>query len=304
MKIVIGLSILAIVFIVIAILFSSIVSAEVDVEEILIHIKSNGVVIVEIRGAVSKGFNSIHLPVAPIPISIETYINNVLIPAIYTNETLYIPSTSEGVFHVRYVANTTSVNGKVLFKIANETVKLVIEPGIILLSIPRNIISVSYDDGNLVIEIIGPTTIEYTLATAVSTPITIPTKETHTTPTITPTTPTTTPTPFPLNPTYITIPIAAIFIVILIISSMKKRRKQSIPTKLITEKIDETDKQILRKLKELGGEAFQSDLQKALNIPKATLWRHVKRLEKLGYIEVRKELRANKLILKKRIELD
>jgi len=38
-----------------------------------------------------------------------------------------------------------------------------------------------------------------------------------------------------------------------------------------------------------------------LGLPKATSWRHVNKLAKLGYIEILREGKSNKLILKKNI---
>ena len=295
----IRLGMLITILLVSTLLLSHIASTDVNVTEILVRIKSNGIVVVEIRGSVSEGFNFLHLPITPIPISIEVYINDTLIPTIYANETLYIPSVGKGALYIRYIANTTSVDGKVVFSIANETVKLIIEPSIILLSIPERIISVNYDNSNLVIEVVGPTTIEYTVVTR-TTP-----KSTETIITPTKSTASTTPTayaPFTLSPMHIILIISIVTITMLLLFIMKRQRSKLISTEVIAYGIDETDKQILHKLEEFGGEAFQSDIQKALNIPKATLWRHVKKLEKLGYIEIRKELRANKLILKKKLK--
>ena len=295
----ISLEMLITILLVSTLLLPHIAFTDVNITEILVRIKNNGVVVIEIRGSVSEGFNSLHLPITPIPISIEVYINDTLIPTIYANETLYIPSIGKGALYIRYIANTTSANGKIMFNITNETVKLIIEPSIILLSVPGRIINVSYDDGNLVIEVVGPTTIEYTVVTR--------TTLTSTGTIITPTksmssTTSTTYTPFTLSPMHIILIISVITITMLLLFIMKKQRSKLISTEVIVYGIDETDKQILHKLEEFGGEAFQSDIQKALNIPKATLWRHAKKLEKLGYIEIRKELRANKLILKKKLK--
>lgn len=55
---------------------------------------------------------------------------------------------------------------------------------------------------------------------------------------------------------------------------------------------------------DMGGEAYQADLQRRLNIPKATLWRAIRRLENSGYVQVIKEGRVNKIKLVKKPKLD
>lgn len=55
---------------------------------------------------------------------------------------------------------------------------------------------------------------------------------------------------------------------------------------------------------DMGGEAYQADLQRKLNMPKATLWRAIRRLESAGYIQVIKEGRVNRIRLIKRPKLD
>ncbi len=66
--------------------------------------------------------------------------------------------------------------------------------------------------------------------------------------------------------------------------------------------IDDTDKAILRKLVEHGGSEYQSVVQKELGLPKTTMWRRVKRLEQLGYLEVEKTPRGNLLRITRRGE--
>lgn len=63
--------------------------------------------------------------------------------------------------------------------------------------------------------------------------------------------------------------------------------------------LDEVDRRILEKLREHGGTMLQSQLLRETGLPKTTLWRHVQKLEKLGYIEVVREGRSNRLILRR-----
>ncbi len=51
--------------------------------------------------------------------------------------------------------------------------------------------------------------------------------------------------------------------------------------------LDSTDEAILRGLMDLGGEAYQADLVKALGIPRSTVWRRIRRLAGEGYLELR-----------------
>jgi uncharacterized membrane protein len=63
--------------------------------------------------------------------------------------------------------------------------------------------------------------------------------------------------------------------------------------------IDEVDRRILEKLREHGGSMLQSQLLRETGLPKTTLWRHVQKLERMGLIEVVKEGRSNRLILRR-----
>ena len=61
--------------------------------------------------------------------------------------------------------------------------------------------------------------------------------------------------------------------------------------------LSDVDKAIIEKLAEKGGSALQSELQKELGLPKTTLWRHVKKLEKLGFVRIEKEASFNRVVL-------
>lgn len=263
------------------------------VSSIKVTIKNTGVVHVEIVGEVEEGLNEVLLPIQPIPISLEVYVNDTLIPSILVNNSIYIPSPGKGLLTIKYVANTTTVDGKsVLTIIGSQELALTIEPGVVLLTIPDNIVKTYYENGNLVIVFHGPTMIEYTITTLTTTPTLTSPPPKETVHKLVP--------QFPLE--YIAVvSIVLVVIVLTIIAKVKKGRKHRISEEEITIiELDETDKRILEELRAAGGIAFQRELQKKLNIPKATLWRHVKRLERLGYIEIRKEGRASKLILKRK----
>ena len=64
--------------------------------------------------------------------------------------------------------------------------------------------------------------------------------------------------------------------------------------------LGDVDKAIIEKLVEKGGSALQSELQKELGVPKTTLWRHIKKLEKLGFVRIEKEATFNRVVLLRR----
>ena len=64
----------------------------------------------------------------------------------------------------------------------------------------------------------------------------------------------------------------------------------------------EDDKEIIKFISENGGQALESDLRKKFLQPRTTMWRAVKRLERLGVIEISKKDLQNLVKLKKELE--
>ena len=64
----------------------------------------------------------------------------------------------------------------------------------------------------------------------------------------------------------------------------------------------EDDKKIVKFISENGGKAFESELRKKFLQPRTTMWRAVKRLERLGVIEIAKKDMQNLVTLKKELE--
>ena len=62
------------------------------------------------------------------------------------------------------------------------------------------------------------------------------------------------------------------------------------------------DKQIIKFISENGGEVLESDLRKKFLQPRTTMWRAVKRLERLGVVETSKKDLQNLVRLKKDVE--
>ncbi|MEM1508516.1 MAG: winged helix-turn-helix transcriptional regulator [Thermofilaceae archaeon] len=79
--------------------------------------------------------------------------------------------------------------------------------------------------------------------------------------------------------------LALVLIAVLVIR--RKAMKEAL------EKLSEEDMLIINGLKKMGGGAFQSELQKVVNLPTTTLWRRLKRLEDMGLIIVEKRAGRN-----------
>lgn len=353
---------------------------QASVTQVEIVIGSDGVAIVNMNVSLEEGLNAVKLPVEPIVGTIEVIMNNRTLIPIYENKTLYIFAPIAGSAYITYVANMTIADSILRLSIKeNVLVKLVLNPNVIPLTLPLNIVNTYYYNENLVIEFYGPQDIEYvvretplslittpvpTNTTVTPSPTTTPTTTTITspspttspmtspplttpsyTPTLTtslptytttsmqtPATATSTPSPSPTqtptlvttpSPTPITTPtispttpspitkttqaqpstlissyIAPLIVVVIVLGAIILvfiRRRGSTTTVSYT--LSNIDKEILRKLDEHSGSAFQSELQRELGIPKTTLWRHVKKLEKLGYVKIVKEDGFNRIIL-------
>jgi uncharacterized membrane protein len=115
--------------------------------------------------------------------------------------------------------------------------------------------------------------------------------------------------------------IAAITSMVLILKRKQTKSSQTIIQKeLISEKQIETksidaeaifnfrpemredDKEIVKFISDNGGQVFESELRKKFLQPRTTMWRAVKRLERLGVIEIDKKDLQNLVKLKKDLE--
>lgn len=71
---------------------------------------------------------------------------------------------------------------------------------------------------------------------------------------------------------------------------------------LVTQEMREDDKQLVSYLEKNGGQAFERDLRKKFLLPRTTMWRAVKRLERQGVIEIEKKDFQNLVRLRKKEE--
>lgn len=63
--------------------------------------------------------------------------------------------------------------------------------------------------------------------------------------------------------------------------------------------LNDDEKNLLRILWERGGVAYESDIRETLNLPKTTVWRMVKRLEKSGLLRVEKVRGENRVYIRR-----
>jgi len=276
-----------------------------------IIINNDGVVKVVINGTAASGLNKYPAPVDPIISTLTATLNGKEVASIYVNKTIYIATTLNGSIQIQYIGNITSTDNYLEFNINDigAPVKLVVTPNIVLLDIPSKIISVKNIDGKLVMVILPPATIKYTVTkpSNTGTPrtggITTTTQPQQTISTRSPVQTTSRNIgALPVQPVasssamYIVATIIAVAVIGATIYYFKKMRATNTPDIL-----DKTDKMILDEIKKAGGTIMQGELQKILGIPKATLWRRVKKLSRLGFLDIVKEGNSNRLILKKRI---
>jgi len=159
----------------------------------LITIDNDGVVTVEVWGSASPGLNEYPAPAPAIPATIEARLGGELVPAIYTENSIYIATSASGDVYIHYIADVTEANGVLEFNITyNGLVRLYISPGVILLTLPQGFVNATSVDSALILYIKGPSIIHYTLVAAPAQPAATATTNTTATTTTTTTAQTTT----------------------------------------------------------------------------------------------------------------
>ncbi|MCI4436619.1 MAG: hypothetical protein JHC33_07395 [Ignisphaera sp.] len=260
-----------------------------------LFIDDNGVVYVNITYYLEPGQNIIPLPTKPIILSIETLVNGTKVAELYDYETnsLIVPAEKPSTCIVRYIANV-SVTENAFFSLnlsSRYRYRLALSPSIVLLSIPKNITFFNMQGNIMIIEFDESTDFMLTYVVKALTTITSTSPSTQAQP-ITPSTPV----PLTVIVGVIIVVIVVAVIAVLIVQIRRVRRGKETP-----EILDEVDIEILKSLERRGGSALQSEIQKDLpTIPRTTLWRHVKRLERLGYVRIEKVGNQNKVILVKK----
>ena len=255
----------------------------------LITIDPQGVVEVNVTAPIEPGIHWFECPVEPIPMTMTVSVDGGIIPAIYQNNSVVIVSDRSGYVTINYIANATLEGGELRFWYGSaKEATLVVPPNVILTSLPEGLVKAYLDsDGRLHIVFKGPCSVSFVMGERSQLQAQAPT-----TPGQAPVAPT-----MPLS---VLLPYVIAALVVAVVGALAykvaRRARGSPPS---AEYLDEVDKEILEKIRERGGEVIQSVLYKELNIPKATLWRHVRRLERLGYVAVERVGRDNKVRLLK-----
>ena len=307
----------------------------------VLTIDSSGVVEVDLRAAVVEGLNEVALPVEPLPETIEVKVDGKALIPIYENGSLYFLSPSSGEAEITYLANITAADGGFKFRVeGSDAVDLILDPNVILLTVPERIENLTYLDGRLLIRFRAPEEIAYAIRRETATQTKAETSETTPAKTAAPppatetvktatmttslasstkteatskTAPTTLTKPPPARaetsksvtealgatesqPSYGTLifGLGVIAVGVLLGLMLYKNRRGG---GFEESRLSELDRLILKAIRESGGSILQGRLQNELGIPKTTLWRHVKKLEKQGYLRIVKEGSVNRLIL-------
>ncbi len=255
-----------------------------------IYIDSNGVAHIRIKMNLSTGVNIVVLPVTPIIETITVVLNSQELPFLYDDKsnTLYIVSTINASCDIEYVANVSIENNAFSLHLSKEYMyKLYLAPNIILLTVPNNISDYGYVNNSILyIEFSDEPTINYIVKETTQ-------PQQFTTPVVAPKTSQSQP-----NIVFIIIGVAlgavALFIAYLYMSRARSGKEREV------EFLSDVDLAILKSLEKRGGSALQSELQKDVPVPRTTLWRHVKKLEKLGYVRIEKVGLQNKVVLVKK----
>jgi len=85
----------------------------------------------------------------------------------------------------------------------------------------------------------------------------------------------------------------------------EKKQEKALDTETIFNlrpEMRDDDKEIVKFISENGGQVFESDLRKKFLQPRTTMWRAVKRLERLGVVEITKKDLQNMVKLKEELE--
>jgi uncharacterized membrane protein len=266
----------------------------VSAQTVNVEVDESGVCLVSIKVEIGDGLQSVRLPIEPIVASIVVLADGKALPVIYENNTLYLILDKPSTVDISYIANVSLV-GNVFHLSINTDDNLTLKiptSSVILLTLPKNIISFKEEGGVLTLVVRGPQEITYSLRvpSITQTVISTPTNTATTQPTVTQ------PTVVTPKPDYTSLLITGIVVVAVasgVTYVILRRRRVGDISKLL----DDVDRSIIRELKVRGGSALQSELQDSINVPKTTLWRHVKRLERLGVVRVEKVGLQNRVTL-------
>ncbi|WP_069807859.1 helix-turn-helix transcriptional regulator [Vulcanisaeta thermophila] len=249
---------------------------------------------------------NVSLPITPLGPVTVTNASGYPVPSLLVDNHLLIPVFGNGSFTIKYtpVVNVLP-NGLLSINISSKYPVNLYVSNVLLSSIPINLITNFTKVSNgLIIQLApGNYTIEFTPEIPTAPRVTTTTTVTNTTspPTTAPSTVKVTKGTEPGIVVYI-IPIVIVAVAALLIYLLLTRRRSGAPEPVVVEGLNPTDREVLKAIIEMGGDVYQADLQRRLNMPKATLWRSIRRLETAGYVRVIREGKYNRIKLLKRPE--
>lgn len=290
-------------------------SEHIEITSIEITIRSTGVVEAVMEVTAGPGIVEIPLPTKPIAatVLVETS-TGATIPPIIEDGKLIIPLDSADNVIVSFLVDTVESNGVISFPVTPPAeVKLVVFSGVVLLGLPTGIQSYENLGDRLIIVFTGESQISF--IPAAYTPPGGGEATTATPPTETPSTGADADgggdgSPFSLSieagTALLVLAIAVGVIIALLYFKQSRRRgeeqggyrqESNMPIDIVD--LDSTDKMILDVLRDMGGEASQPELLRETGLPKSTLWRRLKKLESMGYLEIERKGKTNLVRLKK-----
>ncbi|MEM1619182.1 MAG: winged helix-turn-helix transcriptional regulator [Fervidicoccaceae archaeon] len=225
----------------------------------------------------SPGLNSVKLPARPLIGTMTVSIEGSETAALYDDDTrtLYFLAPSGGRAEVTYLVEISTEGLFYRFDVEdNVTFRLAAAPNVILVDVEGFLEFSRKPNGWIELLLTGPLTVKY----AVRAPAPHPS-------------PTPSPTPTVSRSSSSIALVAAIAATggaaAYVVLKRRARGAEEEPgVELVGEALTDVDHEILKALEERGGAALQSELYKALGLPKTTVWRHVRKLERLGYVEL------------------
>lgn len=290
---------------------------------ISVAIDNYGLVYVSITLSLSEGLHKLSLPIEPMIPTINAVCDGETVPVIYDEGHIYLVLDKDATTIISYIANVSIVNSVFYLDIrTSDIVKIEVHEDVILLLWPEeNIVDIGLGQEVLILYIKGPTTIRYTLKQqhTVYTPSLPRTTQIPQTPTSTeiqqtiPTSASASMTTTSVAPTYAIdqskegLQLHTILVLIIVLGGVggalyylffvKKRKSLG----SVMDMLGDVDIAIIKALEVRGGAALQTELQNDVKVPRTTLWRHIRKLEKMGIVKVEKVGLQNKVVLIKKI---
>lgn len=242
----------------------------------VLTIFSNGTSIISLNTTYTGSFMTLALPTQPFSAPL-VYVNNTPVLPLLNGTSLIVPVFGHASVYVAYVPRVSVVNGLITIDIVNnETLEMVIPYKYVLIyNITLSLINFTSIDDQLIVTARGPGAITYTLAPSKPVVTTSP----HTTPTM------------ELLITVVVIAAVIISVVYFVIGRRRSRLAGSVA-------LSDYELAVVNYLRSVGGEAYEVDISRQLNLPRTTVWRIIRRLESVGIVEVRKVHGKNLVILR------